>query len=116
MSRAFWFVAGAGAGVYGLVKARRVAEALTPDGLRDRRTAYALGARMLRDEAAAASAEKEIELRQRLGLVPTGRPELVSTSSTGVNTSSTGVKTSSTGVNTSSTGVNTSSTDVKDGN
>jgi len=73
MSRALWFVAGAGAGVYGVVKARRAAEAVTPDGLRDRRQAWALGARILRDEVAAGSAEKEIELRARLGLAPTGQ-------------------------------------------
>lgn len=72
MSRAVWFVAGAGAGIYGMVKARRVAEAVTPDGLRDRRQAYALGARILRDEVAQGAAEKETELRARLGLAPTG--------------------------------------------
>ena len=32
----FWFVAGAGVGVYAMVKARRAAEAFTPEGLRDR--------------------------------------------------------------------------------
>ena len=36
MSRALWFVAGAGAGVYGLVRGRRAAESFTADGLRDR--------------------------------------------------------------------------------
>ena len=36
MSRAIWFVAGAGAGVWSMVKARRAAEAFTPDGLTDR--------------------------------------------------------------------------------
>jgi uncharacterized protein HemX len=68
MSRALWFVAGAGAGVYGMVKARRAQQALTPDGLRDRAGSLALGARMLRDEVAQARAEKELELRERLGL------------------------------------------------
>lgn len=81
MSRALWFVAGAGAGVYGVIRARRAAEVLTPDGLRDRRQAYALAARLLRDEVVAGSAEKEIELRDRLGLTPTGTPA-VSTGST----------------------------------
>ena len=65
--------AGAGAGIYGMVRARRAAEAITPDGLRDRRQAYGLGARLLRDEIAAGAAEKEIELRDRLGLPPNGR-------------------------------------------
>ena len=36
MNRGFWFVAGAGAGVYAMVKARRAAETFTPEGLRDR--------------------------------------------------------------------------------
>lgn len=72
MSRGLWFVAGAGVGVYGMVKARRMAQAVTPDGLRDRRQAYALGARLLREEIAAGAAEKEFELRGRLGLAPTG--------------------------------------------
>jgi hypothetical protein len=68
VSRALWFVAGAGAGVYGMVKARRAQQALTPDGLRDRAGSLALGARMLRDEVAQAKAEKEFELRERMGL------------------------------------------------
>ena len=68
MSRALWFVAGAGAGVYGMVKARRAQQALTPDGLRDRAGSLALGARMLRDEVAQARAEKELELRERIWL------------------------------------------------
>jgi hypothetical protein len=66
--RAAMFVAGVGVGVYGMVKARRAQEALTPDGLRDRGRALALGARMLRDEAAQARADKEHQLRDRLGL------------------------------------------------
>lgn len=68
MSRALWFAAGAGTALYGVVKAKRVQEALTPDGLRDRGRALALGARMVREEAAQARAEKEIELREKLGL------------------------------------------------
>jgi hypothetical protein len=68
--RAAMFVAGVGVGVYGMVKARRAQEALTPDGLRDRGWALALGARMLRDEAAQARTDKEHQLRERLGLSP----------------------------------------------
>lgn len=70
--RAAMFVAGVGVGVYGMVKARRAQEALTPDGLRDRGRALALGARMLRDEAAQARTDKEHELRERLGLTQAG--------------------------------------------
>jgi len=76
MSRPLWFVAGAGAGVYAVVRARRVAEVLTVDGLRDRWNGVTLGVRMLRDEVAQGQAEKETELRERFGLVPHGRPEL----------------------------------------
>jgi hypothetical protein len=53
-----------------------VAEALTVDGLRDRLSGLAVGARLFREEVAAGQAEKETELRERLGLVPHGRPEL----------------------------------------
>ena len=80
MRRGFWFVAGAGAGVYAMVRGRRAAEALTPDGLRDRFSGLAVGARMFRDEVAQGSAEKETELRSRYGLVPHGRPQLENSS------------------------------------
>ena len=98
MRRGFWFLAGAGAGIYAVVRGRRAAEILTAEGLRDRLGALDVGARIFRDEFAGAQAEKETELRERLGLVPHGRPELqagahrrtvVSTSTTGERTSST---------------------------
>jgi Family of unknown function (DUF6167) len=73
-----WFVAGAGAGVYAMVRARRAAEVFTRDGLSDRWHALSVGARMLRDEVAEGQAEAETELRERFGLVPHGRPQLVS--------------------------------------
>ena len=76
MSRGLWFVAGAGAGVYGMLRARRAAELLTVDGLRDRVGAAVVGARMFRDEVAQGRAEAESGLRERLGLVPHGTPEL----------------------------------------
>jgi len=78
MSRSLWFVAGAGAGVYAMTRARRAAEALTVDGLRDRVGAIVVGARLLRDEVVNGHDEKETELRERLGLVPHGMPELTS--------------------------------------
>jgi len=77
MRRGLWFMAGAGAGVYAMVRARRVAEAFTADGLSDRWHALSLGARMLRDEVAQGQAEAETGLRERFGLVPHGMPELV---------------------------------------
>ena len=76
MRRGLWFMAGAGAGVYAMVRARRVAEAFTADGLSDRWHALALGARMFRDEVAQGQAEAETGLRERFGLVPHGLPEL----------------------------------------
>ena len=72
MSRALWFVAGAGAGVYALSKARRAAEALTPEGLADRLSGLGLGARLFGDEVRTGMAEKEMELRNRLGLTLPG--------------------------------------------
>ena len=78
MARTFWFAAGAGAAVYAMNRARRVREALTADGLRDRAQGLSLGARMFRDEVAQGRTEKETELRTRLGLVPNGTPELAS--------------------------------------
>ena len=76
MNRSLWFVAGAGAGIYAMVRGRRAAEALTADGLRDRVSGLAVGARMFREEVAQGRLEKETELRGRLGLVPDGTPEL----------------------------------------
>ena len=76
MRRGLWFVAGVSAGVYGMVRARRVKEAFSAEGLSDRWHALTLGARMLRDEVAQGQAEAETELRERFGLVPHGPPEL----------------------------------------
>ena len=77
MSRAVWFVAGAGVGVYAMTRARRVAEAFTPDGLADRLAGLSLGVRLFREEVAVGAAEKEIALRERLGLpLHGGPPEL----------------------------------------
>ncbi|MBA2953044.1 hypothetical protein GON03_01880 [Nocardioides sp. MAH-18] len=76
MRRGLWFVAGAGTAVYVMVRGRRAAEVLTVDGLKDRVGALELGARLVRDEVAQGRAEKESELREKLGLVPHGAPEL----------------------------------------
>lgn len=76
MARSLWFVAGAGAGVYAMSRARRAAEALTADGLRDRLSGLGVGVRLFRDEVAAGRAEKETDLRERMGLVPHGTHEL----------------------------------------
>jgi hypothetical protein len=76
MRRGLWFAAGAGAGIYAMIRGRRAAEALSVDGLRDRLAALEVGARMFRDEVAQGKAEKESQLRERLGLMPHGTPEL----------------------------------------
>ena len=76
MSRGLWFVAGAGAGIYAMMRGRRAAEAFTADGMRDRLGAAGVGLRMFRDEVAQGKAEAETDLRERLGLVPHGVPEL----------------------------------------
>jgi hypothetical protein len=70
--RPLWFIAGAGAGVYVMVKARRAAEALTPDGLHDRVAGLQLGWQLFTDEVRTGMAEKETELRERLALTPDG--------------------------------------------
>ena len=76
MRRTFWFVAGAGAGVYAMSKARRAAEAFTPDGLRDRLAALSLGAHLISEEVRAGMAEKETELRERHFVGLDGGPPL----------------------------------------
>ncbi len=70
--RTLWFVVGGAAGVYASTRTRRVAEALTVDGLHDRFTGWFAGARVLRDEFQAGREEKQTELRERLDLGPTG--------------------------------------------
>ena len=76
MTRTVWFLAGAGAGVYAMVKARRAAEAVTPEGLRDRLAALEVGARLFGEEVRAGMSEQETELRRRLGLALDGPPAL----------------------------------------
>jgi hypothetical protein len=66
VNRVVWFAAGAGAGVYAMVKARRTAEAFTPDGLRDRLAGLSVGAHLFGDEVRTGMVEKETELRRRL--------------------------------------------------
>jgi Family of unknown function (DUF6167) len=83
MGRPLWFVAGAGVGVYAAARARRAAEALTADGLRDRLRGWQVGARLFAEEVQQGRTERETQLREQLGLRPTaprdGLPELGST-------------------------------------
>lgn len=81
MRRGFWFVAGAGAGVYVVLKARRAAEVFTPEGLRDRVAALNVGAQLFADEVRSGMTERETELRDRLGYALDGPLMLESTDS-----------------------------------
>lgn len=81
MSRALWFAAGAASGVYGLVKARRTAQAFTPDGVGARVAAWRAGARVFGDEVRAEMAERETQLREQLRL-GAGAPRLIVRTST----------------------------------
>ena len=76
MNRGLWFVAGAGAGIYIVIRGRRAAEVLTIDGLQDRLNGLAVGVRMFRDEVAEGKAEAETQLRERFALAPHGMKEL----------------------------------------
>ena len=85
MSRALWFVAGAGAGAYALTKARRAAEAFTPEGLADRLAGLSVGARLFGEEVRAGMAVRDNDLRERVGLTLRGQattPELAAGSAT----------------------------------
>jgi hypothetical protein len=74
MSRTLWFVAGAGAGVYAITRVRRVAEALTPEGLADRLAGLSLGLHLFTAEVRAGMADKEHEVRERLAVARPGAP------------------------------------------
>jgi hypothetical protein len=76
MGRPLWFVAGAGVGVYAAARARRAAEALTAEGMRDRLRGWQVGARLFAEEVHQGRVERETELREQLGLRPHGVPEL----------------------------------------
>ena len=84
MRAGLWFVAGAGVGIYAMVRGRRAAEILTVDGMTDRIKGAQVGLAMLRDEVAQGAAEKETELRERFALLPHGGArELENTSKEG---------------------------------
>ena len=68
MGRTFWFVAGAGAGLYTSLKARRLAHRLTPEGITDQLASLGLGARAFVDEVRSGMAEREAEIAHQLAL------------------------------------------------
>jgi hypothetical protein len=68
MGRLVWFAAGAGAGLYTTIKARRLAYRLTPQGLSDQVAAVGVGARAFAEEVRAGVAEREAQIAADLGL------------------------------------------------
>jgi hypothetical protein len=80
MWRGFWFVAGAGAGVYVMIRARRAAEAFTPDGVRDRLAGLSVGAQLFVEEVRTGMDERETELRERFGYALDGPLQLTAVS------------------------------------
>ena len=85
MSRALWFVAGAGAGAFARSKGRRAGAAVPGAGLAARLAGLSVGARLFGEEVRAGMAEKENDLRERVGLTLHGQtttPELTSGSAT----------------------------------
>ena len=74
MKGGLWFVAGAGVGIYAVVRGRRAAEILTVDGMTDRLKGAQVGLQMFREEVAQGRSEKETELRERFALAPHGGP------------------------------------------
>lgn len=77
MRRFTWFTVGAATGVYGILKARRAAQTLTPGGVQARAAAVKAGLRVFTSEVAAGRAEREAELRSRAAVGPGGPPGAV---------------------------------------
>ncbi|MEQ6901227.1 DUF6167 family protein [Nocardioides sp. YIM 152588] len=73
MRRGVWFGAGVAAGVYGVVRARRIAEIFTIDGMRDRVGAVWVGARMFREELDQGRVDAEADLRERYRVAAAAR-------------------------------------------
>jgi len=68
VNKTIWFVAGAGVGAWGMLRARRAAEVFTPEGLSDRMAGARLGAALFAEEVRQGATAKEIDLRDRLEL------------------------------------------------
>jgi hypothetical protein len=88
IGKGIWFAAGAAAGVYGTVKAKRVAESFTVEGMKHRAKGVALGARMLREEVAQGQAEAEVELRERFELASAEKYHAIHAADAGLDTPS----------------------------
>jgi hypothetical protein len=57
-----------------VVRARRAAQVFTPEGFADRLAGLSLGLHLFLDEVRTGAAEKDTELRGRLGLAPPSAP------------------------------------------
>jgi hypothetical protein len=68
MKRVFWIALGATAGVLVVRKLQKTARAYTPAGVADRAQGLGSSLRYFADEVRAGMAEREIELRDALGL------------------------------------------------
>jgi len=68
MKRVFWIALGATAGVLVVRKLQKTARSYTPAGLGDRVEGLGAGLRYFADEVRAGMAEREIELRDALGI------------------------------------------------
>ena len=77
MNRGLWFVAGAGAAIYVVIRGRRAAEALTIDGMQDRLNGLAVGvADVPRRGRQGQGRGRNRVARAVLPLLPHGAPEL----------------------------------------
>jgi Family of unknown function (DUF6167) len=68
MKRVFWIALGATAGVLVVRKLQKTAHAYTPAGLAESAQGLGAGLRYFADEVRAGMAEREIELRDALGI------------------------------------------------
>jgi len=68
MKRVFWIALGATAGVLVVRKLTKTAHSYTPDGLAERAQGLGASLRYFADEVRAGMAEREIELRDALGI------------------------------------------------
>ena len=86
MRRVFWIALGATAGVLVARKLSKTAHAYTPAGVADRGQGLAASLRYFADEVRAGMAEREIELREALGIDEA--PEAADLSPNGANENS----------------------------
>jgi hypothetical protein len=66
VNKGLWFAAGAAAGVYVSYRVRRMADAVTVDGIHDRLSGLFAGVRVFGAEVRAGMTEKETQLRDQL--------------------------------------------------